>query len=89
LDQSRWFNTVWSVSYWIVVTGGLAVGAIATHGLVRALLILGAALSGLVLAYTVFMVTVGVRHLDGILRSIDRTNRRRRGGPEPQSGKGA
>jgi membrane protein implicated in regulation of membrane protease activity len=81
-ERSERFNTVWAVAYWAVFTIVFAGGAVATHGVVRVLLLVPATLAGLLLLYTVLVITVFGPKLMRIMEQIDEERPRRRGGRE-------
>jgi hypothetical protein len=80
-DTSR-FNAVWPVVYWAVLAGGFLTGAIITHGVARTLLLVPAALAGLLLLYTLWAITVLGPKLMKILEQTDEQRRPRDSEPD-------
>jgi len=79
LDQSRWFNTVWGIAFCAIPAVSLGVGAIATDGVVRLILALGAVIFAVGLLYTVLMLTVGMRYIGRLIQAIEKSRHAKAG----------
>jgi hypothetical protein len=78
LDESRWFGIAWSVGSEALLMAGAVFGVAATQGAVRIVLLIVAIVLGVLLSYTILVITMGNRWLRGFAARIERDRRTKR-----------